>query len=67
MTNKTLASMLAAMEPPHMPVALGILYCDPAESFEEMRKVRSQDDLVRPTAGDLNDLMRRGDTWRVGP
>jgi 2-oxoglutarate ferredoxin oxidoreductase subunit beta len=55
------------MEPPHMPVALGVLYCDPAESFEEMRKVRSQDDRVRPTAGDLNDLMRRGDTWRVGP
>ena len=67
MTNKTLATMLAAMEPPHMPVALGVLYCNPADSFEDMRKARSQDDLARPTAGDFNDLMRRGDTWRVGP
>jgi 2-oxoglutarate/2-oxoacid ferredoxin oxidoreductase subunit beta len=67
MTNKTLATMLAAMEPPHMPVALGVLYCDPADSFEDMRKERSQDGLAHPTASDLNDLMRRGDTWRVGP
>jgi len=67
MTNKTLATMLAAMEPPNMPVALGVLYRDPADSFEDMRKERSQDALANPTAGDLNDLMRRGDTWRVGP
>jgi 2-oxoglutarate ferredoxin oxidoreductase subunit beta len=67
MTNKTLAIMLAAMEPPRMPVALGVLYCDPAGSFEDMRKVRSEGDLARPSARDLNDLMRRGDIWRVGP
>ncbi len=30
-TNRTLATMLAALE---TPVALGVLYCDPAPSYE---------------------------------
>jgi 2-oxoglutarate ferredoxin oxidoreductase subunit beta len=67
MTNRTLATMLAAMEPPNMPVALGILYCDPAESFEEMRAARAEGALAYSSASDFNDLLRRGDTWRVGP
>jgi 2-oxoglutarate ferredoxin oxidoreductase subunit beta len=67
MANKTLATMLAAMEPPHMPVALGVLYCDPAGSFEQLRESRAEGALARPLASDLNDLMRRGDTLRVGP
>ncbi len=67
MTNRTLATMLAAMEPPHMPVALGILYCDPEASFEEMQASRAQGNLARPSARDLNDLLRHGDTWRVDP
>jgi 2-oxoglutarate ferredoxin oxidoreductase subunit beta len=67
MTNRTLATMLAAMEPPNMPVALGILYCDPAESFEEMRAARAEGALAHSSASDFNDLLRRGDTWRVGP
>ena len=41
-TNRTLATMLAAMEPPHFPVALGVLYCDPAPSYE--RSVMAQID-----------------------
>src|SRR3546814_19203104 len=33
-TNRTLATMLATMQPPHFPVALGALYCDPAPTYE---------------------------------
>lgn len=67
MTNKTLATMLATMQPPTMPVALGVLYCDPAACFEDLRHVQSEGLSVRPTTDDINDLMRRGDTWRVDP
>ena len=34
-TNRTLAGMLAALEPPDFPVALGVLYCDPAPTYEQ--------------------------------
>ena len=33
-TNRTLATMLAAMEPPTFPVAVGVIYCDPAPTYE---------------------------------
>jgi 2-oxoglutarate ferredoxin oxidoreductase subunit beta len=33
-TNRALANMLVALEPPAFPVALGVIYCNPAPSFE---------------------------------
>ena len=33
-TNRALATMLAAMEPPEFPMALGVLYRDPAPTFD---------------------------------
>ncbi|MBM3491119.1 MAG: 2-oxoacid:ferredoxin oxidoreductase subunit beta [Alphaproteobacteria bacterium] len=64
-TNRTLAGMLAALEPP-MPVAIGVLYCDPAPTYEAA--VQRQVDEVRAKqsrAPDLDALMRRGHTWTV--
>tara|TARA_B100000315_G_scaffold242181_1_gene264057 strand:- start:220 stop:801 length:582 start_codon:yes stop_codon:yes gene_type:complete len=63
-TNKALASMLAALEPP-MPVALGVLYCDPAPSYEE--GVMAQIDEARAAAPDpdINAILRGGYTWTV--
>lgn len=65
-TNRTLAGLLARMTPPAMPVALGVLYCDPTPSYE--RQVAALVDAA--TAGrkapDLNALLRRGHTWTVG-
>ncbi|MFO0995997.1 MAG: 2-oxoacid:ferredoxin oxidoreductase subunit beta [Alphaproteobacteria bacterium] len=65
-TNHTLANWLAAMEPPAFPVALGVLYCNPGTSYE--RAVYDQIAAVRAKGGkpDLNALLRRGHTWRVG-
>jgi 2-oxoglutarate ferredoxin oxidoreductase subunit beta len=63
--NRMLATMLAAMQSPEFPVALGVLYCDPAPSFE--RAVRDQVETAKqrvPTA-DLNEYLRRGHTWAV--
>jgi 2-oxoglutarate ferredoxin oxidoreductase subunit beta len=60
-TDRTLAGMLAAMEPPDFPVALGILYCDPAPVYEDQVESR----LDAACCGDLNELLRSGRTWRV--
>ena len=64
-TNRALANILAAMQPPHFPVALGVLYCNPEASFEV--RMASQVDQSAPamTPGDLNALLRRGYTWTV--
>jgi len=64
-TNLGLAHMLAAMQPPHFPVALGVLYCHPEPSFEA--RMAAQVDASEPamTASDLNALLRRGYTWTV--
>ena len=66
-TNRTLAGMLAAMEPSAMPVALGVLYCDPVPSYD--RQVGEQMAAARgplDPGPDLNALLRQGHTWTVG-
>ena len=67
-TNIALAQLLAAMEPPQLPIALGVLYCNPAPSFEAL--VHQQHDASvggNPKRGlkDLNALLRSGHTWNV--
>lgn len=64
-TNKTLANMLAAMQPPNFPVALGVLYCAPDASFEARMESLIDRDQPAMTTGDLNNLLRRGYTWTV--
>ncbi|NIR44874.1 MAG: 2-oxoacid:ferredoxin oxidoreductase subunit beta [Gemmatimonadetes bacterium] len=59
--DRALAQLLAAMEPPGLPVALGVLYCDPAPVYEDGIQAR----LDAACCGDLNDTLRRGRTWRV--
>lgn len=63
-TNRALASMLAAMEPPAMPVALGVLYCNPALAVGD-RLTAAEEEAVTPTTADFDALLRRGDTWTV--
>jgi len=66
-TNPTLAGMLAAMEPPQLPVALGVLYCSPGESYEAQveAQVAALAGGRRPDriTGDINALLRSGHTW----
>ena len=68
-TSRTLATMLAAMTPPAMPVALGVIYCNPAESFEKMVLAPMSEGPMSggepPSAASLNALLRRGHTWTV--
>lgn len=63
-TNRVLATLLAAMEPPSMPVALGVIYCDPAPAYEQA--VRAQVDAAKEKGlGDIDALLRSGNTWTV--
>ena len=61
-TNPALAAMLVALEPPDFPTALGVVYCDPAPTYD--RAVEAQR-AGKPVATDLDALLRRGRTWTV--
>ena len=63
--NRTLATMLAALQPPAMPVALGVLYAEPAMSLDEAFGDQEPVPGASPLTEQLNALLRRGDTWMV--
>ena len=64
-SNAMLAQLLAAMEPPSLPVALGVLYCDPEPSYESLI---AEQRAKRPEQGGpagIDALLRAGHTWTV--
>ena len=63
-TNKSVANMLIDMPFPEFPVALGVIYCDPASSFDEAMSAQETKLKAGKTA-DLNALLRRGQSWEV--
>ncbi len=65
-TNRNLALMLAAMEPPQLPVALGVIYCDPKPSYETLIAAQVAAAADSGAKGDLKTLLESGHTWRVG-
>jgi 2-oxoglutarate/2-oxoacid ferredoxin oxidoreductase subunit beta len=65
-TNRTLATMLAEMRPPAMPMALGVLYCSPQSSLDAaLGMLDGGRPSAPPSTHTLNALLRRGDTWTV--
>ncbi len=69
-TNRVLAGMLAAMQPPALPIALGVLYCNPEPAYDiqvaDQMKAAVQDGAwPGPIRGNLDDLLRSGHTWEV--
>jgi 2-oxoglutarate ferredoxin oxidoreductase subunit beta len=63
-TNRILATLLASLEPPAFPVALGVLYCDPRPSFGDELATQA-DEAPRPSKKDLQALFESGGTWSV--
>jgi 2-oxoglutarate ferredoxin oxidoreductase subunit beta len=61
-TNRALAQHLAALEPP-FPTAMGVLYCNPAPSYE--REVYAQGGGSQQDQADLDVLLRKERTWVV--
>ena len=66
-TNRTLAGWLARMEAPEFPVAIGVLYCDPAESYEAAVQRQIAEAKEKSPAQGLNSLLQSGHTWTVEP
>ncbi len=63
--NHLMASMLAALQPPAFPMALGVLYCDPVPGYETKVMAQIAEAKANSPTTDLNDLLRRGHTWTV--
>jgi 2-oxoglutarate ferredoxin oxidoreductase subunit beta len=64
-TNRTLAGMLLAMEPPEFPVALGVVYCNPATPFEKDLYAQLESAGAWKGEPDLADLFKQERTWTV--
>jgi 2-oxoglutarate/2-oxoacid ferredoxin oxidoreductase subunit beta len=65
-TNRTIAQLLLDMPFGEFPIALGVIYCDPAPAFEAAM-VEQTAKAVAGKRRDLNALLRKGDTWSVEP
>ncbi len=65
-TNRPLALMLAGMRSPAYPVAMGVLFCDPAPSYETAmyEQIAKVAEDAPPTS--LNEVLRKGPIWTVG-
>ena len=66
-TDRTLAGLLGALEHPDFPVAIGVLYCNPATSYDAAVHAQIAEVSQKTPAGDLNSMLRRGRTWTVAP
>ncbi|HEY2825848.1 MAG TPA: 2-oxoacid:ferredoxin oxidoreductase subunit beta [Gemmatimonadales bacterium] len=64
-TDRMLATLLAEMHPPHFPMALGVLYCNPTASYED--EVFAQVAAAGSPKGraDLGALLTAGQIWTV--
>ena len=62
-TNRPLAMLLARLEPP-FPTAMGVLYCNPTESYEH--DVYAQTGKGAAGTSDLDALLNSERTWEVG-
>lgn len=64
-TNKSVAHMLIDMPFGVFPMALGVLYCDPAPTYETA--VREQQASIAAQKGkpDIDKMLRQGQTWSV--
>ena len=63
-TNLALAQLLVRMEPPAFPVALGVLYCDPAPVYEEAVHAEISRAKAKAPDADLDRLLRTGVAWQ---
>lgn len=64
-TNRNLALLLASMQSPEMPVALGVLHCHDAPSYEVLAKKQMEEAAAAKPGANINALLRQGYTWTV--
>jgi 2-oxoglutarate ferredoxin oxidoreductase subunit beta len=61
-----LATLLAQMQPPVYPVALGVIYCEEGPEYSSAVYDQVAAAKAKKKALPLNDLLHSGHTWRVG-
>ena len=67
-TNGPIAFMLAQMAYPQFPEPIGVLYCDQTRTPYDVAVHEQVKDVINKRGkGDLNSLLREGDTWNVMP
>lgn len=64
-TNKMMAFLLANMQPPNFPVAIGVLYCNPAPTYDSAVHAQIADEVKKSPGADIDTLLRSGPTWTV--
>ncbi len=64
-TNRVLAGLLVALRPPSFPEVLGVIYCDLAAMSYEAAVKAQEAEAKAKGPGDLDKLMRAGNTWSV--
>ena len=64
-TSRPLALMLAGMQPPNFPVAVGVIFRDPGLSFNESVYDQINEIKDKTPAIPVNELMHKGKTWTV--
>lgn len=69
-TNATLAWLLASLTPPHDPVAVGVLYADPAPTYDDslhaqLAAAASSGDGSEEGLAPLRELFDKKSRWRV--
>ena len=64
-TNKMLATMLCAMQPPALPMAIGVIYCNPGPTYDEGLAAQVTEAKRAGAKPSLNELLRKGPTWTI--
>lgn len=64
-TNRMLGTLLAGMDDDVLPVAVGVIYCDPTKSYDEGVKNVKAEAVKRAGGQDLKAMMHAGHTWTV--
>lgn len=64
-TNHVLASMLAVMDDDALPVAIGVIYCAPGETYDAGMQAMKHAATEKSGGIDLKALMHQGHTWTV--
>ena len=64
-TQQVLTTVIAAMTAPNFPVAMGVIYRDPAPAYEESVHAQIAELAEKSPPVSINELMRKGQTWTV--
>ncbi len=63
--DPTIATILARMDYPELPVAMGVLRAFERPTYDSMMEDQIQEVIRKEGAGDLEALLNEGDTWVV--